>query len=155
MRQVLWILGFSFLFCTILRSPVTPWPHGAYRKSEPGQVQRRGFLEKLLKSIAADFFLASACLGTFGSSLLNFLNFIVWLGSLMRVQYPKCAYGPYCKLNPIKNGVYILVESLFIIVIKKNGSNWASISIGNAWWLLLLKVFGNITYDGFFIQYIE
>ena len=21
-----------------------------------------------------------------------------------------CAYGPYCKLNPIKNGVYILVE---------------------------------------------
>ena len=28
----------------------------------------------------------------------------------MRVQYPKCAYGPYCKLNPIQNGVYILVE---------------------------------------------
>ena len=20
----------------------------------------------------------------------------------MRVQYPKCAYGPYCQLNPIK-----------------------------------------------------
>ena len=25
-------------------------------------------------------------------------------------QYPKCAYGPYCYLNPIKNGVYILEE---------------------------------------------
>ena len=21
-------------------------------------------------------------------------------GSLMRVQYPKCAYGPYCEFNP-------------------------------------------------------
>ena len=28
----------------------------------------------------------------------------------MRVQYPKCAYGPYRSFNPIKNGVYILVE---------------------------------------------
>ena len=34
----------------------------------------------------------------------------------MRVQYPKCAYGPYCLLNPIKNGVYILVEVSFYIV---------------------------------------
>ena len=25
----------------------------------------------------------------------------------------KCAYGPYCKLNPFKNGVYILVEVSF------------------------------------------
>ena len=33
----------------------------------------------------------------------------------MRVQYPKCAYGPYCKLNPIPNGVYILVEVSFYI----------------------------------------
>ena len=32
----------------------------------------------------------------------------VWL--LTRVHYPKCAYGPYCKFNPNKNGVYILVE---------------------------------------------
>ena len=32
----------------------------------------------------------------------------------MRVQYAKCAYGPYCKLNPIKNGVYILVEIFFL-----------------------------------------
>ena len=38
-------------FCTILRSPVTTWPHGAYRNSEPGQVQGRGFWERLLKSI--------------------------------------------------------------------------------------------------------
>ena len=28
----------------------------------------------------------------------------------MRVQYPKCAYCPYRKFNPIKNGVYNLVE---------------------------------------------
>ena len=33
----------------------------------------------------------------------------------MRVQYPKCAYGPYCLLNLIKNGVYILVEVSFYI----------------------------------------
>ena len=26
----------------------------------------------------------------------------------MKVQYPKCAYGPYCSLNPIGNGLYIL-----------------------------------------------
>ena len=33
------------------------------------------------------------------------------------VLYPKCAYGPYCYLNPIKNGVYtyILVEVSFYI----------------------------------------
>ena len=35
------------------------------------------------------------------------------LGSLTRVQYPKCAYGPYWKLNPIENGVYIWVEVSF------------------------------------------
>ena len=33
----------------------------------------------------------------------------------MRVQYPKYAYGPYCLLNPIYNGVYILVEVSFYI----------------------------------------
>ena len=41
----------SFTFCTILRSPVTTWPLGAYRNSEPGQVQGRGFWGRLLKSI--------------------------------------------------------------------------------------------------------
>ena len=30
--------------------------------------------------------------------------------SLTRVQYLKCAYDPYRSFNPIKNGVYILVE---------------------------------------------
>ena len=29
------------------------------------------------------------------------------IADLTRVQYPKCAYGPLCKLNPILNGVYI------------------------------------------------
>ena len=38
-------------FCTILRALVTTWPHGAYRNSEPGQVQGREFWERLLKSI--------------------------------------------------------------------------------------------------------
>ena len=33
----------------------------------------------------------------------------------MRVQYPKCAYGIYCKLNPIKIGVSILREVSFYI----------------------------------------
>ena len=32
----------------------------------------------------------------------------------MKVQYPTCAYGPYYKLNLIENGVYILVEVLFL-----------------------------------------
>ena len=32
----------------------------------------------------------------------------------MRVQYPKCAYGPYCELNPFYNGVYIWVEVSFL-----------------------------------------
>ena len=41
----------SFSFRTILRSPVTTWPHGAYRNSEPEQVQGRGFWERLLRSI--------------------------------------------------------------------------------------------------------
>ena len=35
------------------------------------------------------------------------------LGSLTRVQNPKCAYSPYRKFNPIENGVYILVEVSF------------------------------------------
>ena len=36
--------------------------------------------------------------------------------SLIRIQYPKWAYDPYCKFNPIlKNGVYILVEVSFYI----------------------------------------
>ena len=40
-------------------------------------------------------------------------------GSLVRVHYMKCAYGRYCKLNPIFNGVYILVEvSIYIFFCK-------------------------------------
>ena len=31
-------------------------------------------------------------------------------GSLTRVQYPKCAYDPYCYSNPIENSVFIIVE---------------------------------------------
>ena len=39
---------------------------------------------------------------------------------MTRVQYPKCAYGPYRLFNPIKNGVYILVEvSIEFQCIKK------------------------------------
>ena len=38
----------------------------------------------------------------------------------MRVQYPKCVYGPYCLLDPYKNGVYILVEVSFYISIREN-----------------------------------
>ena len=35
----------------------------------------------------------------------------------MRVQYPKCAYGPYRLIKSDKNGVYILVKvSVYITV---------------------------------------
>ena len=44
-------ISLNLSFCTILRSPVTTWPHGAYRNSEQGQVQGREFWERLLKSI--------------------------------------------------------------------------------------------------------
>ena len=32
---------------------------------------------------------------------LTFETTLFGLGSLTRVQYPKCVYGPYCLLNPI------------------------------------------------------
>ena len=32
------------------------------------------------------------------------------------VQYPNWAYGPYVELNPILNGVYILVEVYFYML---------------------------------------
>ena len=41
----------SLSFRTLLRSPVTIWPHGSQRNSEPEQEQDRGFLERLWKSI--------------------------------------------------------------------------------------------------------
>ena len=43
------------------------------------------------------------------------LRFFFCLGSLIMLQYPKCAYGPYCKSNPIKNDLYILIEVSFYI----------------------------------------
>ena len=36
----------------------------------------------------------------------------------MRVQYPECAYGPYCDFNPITNDVYMLVGVSFIYILK-------------------------------------
>ena len=57
----------------------------------------------------------SACFGTFGSTFSTFGTTLFGEGSLMRVHYPKCAYGPYCLLNPIQNGVYILEEVSFYI----------------------------------------
>ena len=41
--------------------------------------------------------------------------FFVWLRSLTRIQYPKCAHGLYCELNPNQNCVYIWVEVSFYI----------------------------------------
>ena len=37
----------------------------------------------------------------FWASLFIFLNTLFGLELLTRVQYLKCAYGPYCKFNPI------------------------------------------------------
>ena len=41
----------------------------------------------------------------------------------MMVQNPKCAYGTYCLLISILNGVYILVEISFYIMNIKTKSN--------------------------------
>ena len=38
------------------------------------------------------------------------LNNMFGSGSLMSVQFPKYAYGPYRYFNKIKNGIYSLVE---------------------------------------------
>ena len=54
--------------------------------------------------------MASVCLGTYRSVVFNFLNYMFGSGSLIRVQYPKCSYGPNRVFNQIENGVYILVE---------------------------------------------
>ena len=43
----------SLSFCTILRSPVTTWPHGAYRNSEPGQVQGKILINRASYQILA------------------------------------------------------------------------------------------------------
>ena len=43
-----------------------------------------------------------------------------------------------------------LLQTSFII--KYFGSNWASIAIGNAWRLIVLKVWGIMTLDWFLIQ---
>ena len=40
--------------------------------------------------------LASASFGTFGSTFSTFETTLFGEGSLMRVHYPKCKYGPYC-----------------------------------------------------------
>ena len=45
-------------------------------------------------------FVALACFDTYWASLFTFWNTLFGSGSLTWVQYPKCAYGPYCKLNP-------------------------------------------------------
>ena len=44
-------ISLNFSLRTILRSPVTIWPHGAYRNSDSQQEQGVGFLERPWKSI--------------------------------------------------------------------------------------------------------
>ena len=52
----------------------------------------------------------------FGFSLyLDTFGALFGQRSLMRVQYQKCAYGPYWWLFRFKNGVYISVEVSFCI----------------------------------------
>ena len=59
----------------------------------------------------------------FGQYFPFFETTLFGQGFLMRVQYPKCAYGPYCLFNPIENGAYILVEvSFYISSILHNSS---------------------------------
>ena len=74
------------------------------------------FSEKRYKlKVITPSLLALACFGTFGSTFPTFEPTLFGEGSLMRVQYPKCAHGPYFQFNMIENDVYILVEDSFLV----------------------------------------
>ena len=51
----------------------------------------------------------------------------------MRVQYPTFAYGPYRKFNPIKNGVYNLVEVSIWIYLYFYQIKWEKILLNYLW----------------------
>ena len=53
------------------------------------------FIEIVIFGVYLSSLLASVCFGTVVISLFNFLATLFGLGSLMMVQYSKCAYGPY------------------------------------------------------------
>ena len=41
--------------------------------------------------------------------------------SMVRVQYPKCANGPYCQFNPNENGVH-LSRSLYLNSVREGAA---------------------------------
>ena len=63
----------------------------------------------------------SLCLvfGTYWASFKALLKVSVWLRITDEGSVPKCAYGPYCSLNPTKNVLYILIEVPFVTIISK------------------------------------
>ena len=96
-------LNFNYLVSVTAGAPVNPRGH---MKPSP-TVDFGWFVENITFSVfkidwncnCVGFFstslLASAYFDTFLSLLFNFLNYMFGSGSLMRVQYPKCAYGHY------------------------------------------------------------
>ena len=53
------------------------------------------FIEIVIFGVYSPSLLTSVYLGTFVISLFNFLATLFGYGSLMMVQYSKCAYGPF------------------------------------------------------------
>ena len=51
----------------------------------------------------------------FWGIIFPLFDYFLWLRITDEGSIPECAYGPYCYLNPILHGVYILVEVSFYI----------------------------------------
>ena len=100
------------------------------------KLQFRGFVTQSL--------LAPASFGTFGHHFSTFKTTLFDLGSLMRVQYPKCAYGPYCYLNPIKNGLsrslLFKIHLFFISYVFTRGTLNSTTRILCAYKYLIIRV---------------
>ena len=73
------------------------------------------FSNNKLFLIGSYFFPLCKMFWHFRALFSTFENILFGERSLMKVHYPICAYGPYCSLNLITNGVYNLVEVSFYI----------------------------------------
>ena len=70
-------------------------------------------------------FIASSCLALIDAPSFIILQYLFGLGSLMRVQDPKCAYGPYIlDLIRFSNGGPIIAEVSFCIRIPDYNLFW-------------------------------
>ena len=62
----------------------------------------------------------------------------------MMVLCPKCAYGPYFIFVPIKNGVYVLIEVSFNIVLLMHYLYYVGVSLSG----LFLREYFTSTHTG-------